>query len=250
MRRRVVRLLIFVAYSVGLLLLTLVALSVSVRIQNWVFRGRAERLLRDIQSMNITHTTFQQVSSIFLRWNGSGGFRAPCSEQRCDFGLAIVEPVVWRNNSKLIPILLPFYRFLGGHPAIARVGVNVRNGIVEAKYYSLSIEAPPIVSADGRSLTYYLEANISTAPKIDVKDQGIQAINRHPTYQIGSNACLGCVEIRVTFTPAADPADVRRLSQINFSCLTRQRPCRTKEDIMPIAASEGLQEIQPSHAPS
>jgi hypothetical protein len=250
MRKRVMRLLIFVAYGGGLLLLILVLLSVSVRIQEWVFRNRAEHLSIDIQSIDVTHTTFQQVSSILVRWDRSGGFVGPCSEQYCDFGIAISVPTIQRDNSKLIPILLPFYRLLGGHPAIARANVNVRNGFVHAKHYSLAIEAPPIVGADGRSLTYYVEGNISTEPQAGANNPVRLPTNRDPEYQIGSNACLGCVEIHVKFTPSADPADVRRLSQINFSCLTRQHPCRTKEDIMPVAASERSQEIRPSNAPS
>ena|SRR5579864_4859594 len=250
MRKRVVRLLIFVAYSGGVLLLILAVLSVSVRIQDWVFRNRAERLFSDIQSIDITHTTFQEASSIFVGWDRSGGFVGPCSEHYCDFRIGISEPIIWRDNSKLIPILLLFYRFLGGHPAIARANVNVGNGFVQAKHYSLAIEAPPIVGADGRSLTYYVEGNISTEPQAGANDPVQLPINGHLQYQIGSNACLGCVEIHVKFTPSADPADVRRLSHINFSCLTRQHPCRTKEDIMPVAASERSQEIRPSNAPS
>jgi hypothetical protein len=56
------------------------------------------------------------------------------------------------------------------------------------------------------------------------------------------------VGIHVKFTPAAVPADVRRLSQINFSCLTRQHPCRTREEIMPNATSGMSREMQPSRA--
>jgi hypothetical protein len=250
MGKWVVRLLIFVAYSGGLLLLILALLSVSVRFQDWVFRNRSERLFSDIQSIDITHTTFREVSTIFVRWDRSGGFVGPCSEHYCDFSIGISEPIIWRDNSKLIPIFLPFYRFLGGHPAIARANVNVRNGFVQAKHYSLAIEAPPIVGADGLSLNYYVEGNISTEPRASANDPVRLPISGHPEYQIGSNACLGCAEIHVTFTPSADPEDVRRLSHINFSCLTRQHPCRTKEDIMPIAALERPREIQPSHAPS
>jgi hypothetical protein len=250
MRKRVVRLLILAMYSGGLLLLILAVLSVSVRIQDWVFRHRAERLFDDIQSIDITHSTFQDVSSIFVRLDRSGGFVGLCSEQHCDFGIAISEPTIWRDNSKPIPILLRFYRLLGGHPAIARASINVRNGFVQAKHYSLAIEAPPVLGADGRSLTYYVEGNISTEPQANANDPVRLPMTSHPEYQIGSDACLGCVEIHVKFTSSADPADVRRLSHINFSCLTRQHSCRTKEDIMPIAASERSQELRPSNAPS
>lgn len=245
------RTLIVVTYGGGSLLLILILLSVSVRIQDWVFRRRVERLFSDIQSMDITHTTFQQVRSVAVQWDGSVGFVKPCTEQYRNFDAGISEPTSWHNNPmfvRFIRVFLPFYRFLGGHAAIVRASIHVRNGVVQAKYYSLAIEAPPVVDADGRSLTYYVEGGISTEPQAEASDPVLQAMNKHLAYQIGSNACLGCVEIHVIFTPSADPADVRRLSHINFSCLTRQHPCRTREDIMPFAASERPQKIQPSDA--
>jgi hypothetical protein len=248
MRERAARLLIVVTYGAGLLLLVLILLSASVRIEDWVFRHRAERLFNDIQSIDVTQSTFQQVGSIFVRWDSSGDFVQPCSEQRCDFETEIIEPAVWHNDSTFFLIFLSFYRFLGGHPAIARANVVVQNGYVQAKHYSLSIEAPPVVGADGRSLIYYVEGNISTEPQTEANNPALQSVNGRPGYEIGSNACLGCVEIHVKFTPAALPADVRRLSQINFSCLTRQHPCCTREEIMPNAASGMSREIQPSRA--
>jgi hypothetical protein len=249
MRKRVPPPLVFAAFSAGLALLILVLLSVSVRIQDLAFRHRAERLFGDIESIDVTHATFREVASIFVRWDRFGGFVEPCSEQHCDFGAAIAGPIVWRDDSKLVPILPRFYRLLGGHPAIARANVDVRNGLVQAKHYSLAIEAPPVLDADGRTLTYYLQGSISTERGADAKHPAQPPANGRLEYQIGSNACLGCLEIHVIFTLSADVADVRRLSYINFSCLTRQHPCRTKDDIMPFASSESSQEIQPSHSP-
>lgn len=251
MHQGFVRLRDFIAYGVGSLLLVLILLSVAVRIQDWIFRNRAERLFAEIQSIDSHQTTFQQVGSIFERWHGSVSYPVPCSKEYCDFGIDISEPITWRNNSKLVPMLLDFYRALGGHPAIIRATIKVRNGLVWTKGYSLAIEAPPVVGAGGRSYTYYLEGNILTEPQtVDTSSSVGPGMGRFPDYQIGSNACLGCLEIHVSFSPSANSVDVKRLSQINFSCLTRQRPCRTRADIMPTAASESSVEKHPSGAPS
>jgi hypothetical protein len=159
-----------------------------------------------------------------------GQKNGPTAEEEC------VVIATWHDNSS--PLFVGFYRMLGGHPAVVRTEIKVRGGLVRAKRYSLAIEAPPFVGADGRSLTYYVEGNISTGPQADTYSPSQSAAIRQPEYQIGSNACLGCLEIHVSFTPSADPADVQRLSYINFACLTRQHACRTKQDIMPVAASE------------
>jgi hypothetical protein len=50
--------------------------------------------------------------------------------------------------------------------------------------------------------------------------------------------CTFCQEAHVIFTPYADPGDVRRLMDINFSCLTSWHPCETKADILPTAWNE------------
>jgi hypothetical protein len=44
------------------------------------------------------------------------------------------------------------------------------------------------------------------------------------------------------FTPYADPADVRRLMQFNFACLTSWRSCRTGAELMPAAWAQYLED--------
>ncbi len=249
MGKRLLRPFLLIAYAGGIVLLFLILFFVSIRIQDLVFRHHAERLFEDVQSIEIAQTSFQKARLILNRWSNSGVFVEPCTEQQCEFDITISKPITWRDNSISIPKMLPLYRLLGGHPAIVRADIHVRNGFVRARDYSLAIEAPPIVGIDGRSLSYYVEGKISTEPEVDTNGPARQATDRHLGYQIGSNACLGCLEIHVKFAPTAGSADVRRLSQINFSCLTRQHPCRTKEDLMPNAVSENLLEIRPSDAP-
>jgi hypothetical protein len=62
---------------------------------------------------------------------------------------------------------------------------------------------------------------------------------RHPEYQIvGSNICTGCRLGEVNFTPFADPQDILRLTDLNFTCLTRWRHCTKQADILPTAWKE------------
>ena len=156
MRKGFVRLREFVAYGSGSLLLILVLLSIAVRVQDWIFRDRAESLFSVVQSIDPLHTTFQQMGSIFVRWHSSVSYELPCSKQYCEFDIDIVEPTKW-HTSRLFLRMLDLYRLLGGHPAIARAHIAVKDGVVSSKRYDLVIEAPPVVGADGRSLTYYVE---------------------------------------------------------------------------------------------
>jgi hypothetical protein len=65
----------------------------------------------------------------------------------------------------------------------------------------------------------------------------------HPEYYVSTgrptSSTLGAL---AEFTPYADPADVKRLMDIDFSCLTRWRPCQTGADIAPTAWNEATAE--------
>jgi hypothetical protein len=58
----------------------------------------------------------------------------------------------------------------------------------------------------------------------------------HSNYVIGRpSGCKICVEGWTKFTPYAEPSDVRRLMNMDLSCLTRWHPCVSQSDILPTA---------------
>jgi hypothetical protein len=85
---------------------------------------------------------------------------------------------------------------------------------------------------DGTRVEYTLMGSVGT-------DSLTWISPRHPEYQIGGpTACTSCKMGWVKFTPFADPRDISRLSDINFSCITRWRPCTEQADILPTAWKE------------
>jgi len=115
-------------------------------------------------------------------------------------------------------------------------GVKIENGLVSDHGYSVHLH---IFSREARPFNTYgfeLIGDIGTSET--PRRRGIDPY--HPTYAISwPSGCYGCTEISVSFTPAASPSDVHRLSQVNFSCLTRWlEPCRERADIMPAAWAE------------
>ena len=56
----------------------------------------------------------------------------------------------------------------------------------------------------------------------------------HPTYLIIKPAgCEICLGINAQYHPTADRKVVERLLNINFSCITRWKPCTEEKDIVP-----------------
>ncbi|MGA8272558.1 MAG: hypothetical protein WB919_13445 [Candidatus Sulfotelmatobacter sp.] len=86
--------------------------------------------------------------------------------------------------------------------------------------------------AGDKQVQYDLGAEIGTEP-FSVNQP------RHPEYQIGGpTGCTGCRVGWVKFTPFADPQDIRRLTDLNFACITRWRQCTEQADILPDAWRE------------
>jgi len=70
-------------------------------------------------------------------------------------------------------------------------------------------------------------------------DIGGAQLALHPDYAIGQpGGCEGCVMGWTKFTAYADPADVRRLTQLDLSRLTRWHSCLNQSDMIAAASSQ------------
>jgi hypothetical protein len=84
-----------------------------------------------------------------------------------------------------------------------------------------------------------------TVPEFDLSDTSHldPPLTFHPNYLIRRQP--GYCDIQqgnVEFTHLADPNDIRRLMALDFSCLTRMRPCTSLSDIMPAAWKQYMAE--------
>ncbi|HEY2460953.1 MAG TPA: hypothetical protein VGI16_09100 [Candidatus Acidoferrum sp.] len=150
--------------------------------------------------------------------------------------------------------MLDAYLRTGGHPARIIANIDMRDGTVWSKGFSLRIETygHPIYWSGNCQLEFGLFADARTVPEFpcDPCDLFYPQLAIHPTYRIGRpGGCTICVKGWTEFTPYADPADVKRLMQLNLSCLTQWRPCTTQAEIMPAAWSQYLAELPPSLHP-
>jgi len=209
---------------------------VAVRIQQYAFRLRAERLENDIKGLQYGSTTLAQAQPIFRRWRASYN-DGVCEAAKCsavitigDFAYAHSD--FFSNHQRVFRT----YGILGGRPAIVRAGASIQDGVVRSKSYALYVEVLPseAMAVGFTPLSYSLIGATRTVEKLPERSP---VDSRHPSYLIGSpDGCEVCIMIYAEFTAAASHSDVERLSQVDFSCLTRWlRPCRLKRDIMPAA---------------
>lgn len=233
------------------------------QIEQRLYRRRAERLLAEVQSLELRKTLWPEALAKFQHWGAKRQFDDPCNEHSCSFQITLNDFVLghimgsnlfirlddyirWRLKSSFGEGEGPFYRFelilmhlymqVGGHPARVVATVGMRDGVVWSEGYNVAIATyahlkPGDDWADWQG-DYTLFASASSRLRIENRGVGIV----HTDYAIGRpGGCEICVAGYAFFTPYADPSDIHRLLQFDLSCLTRWHPCLTQIDIMPVA---------------
>ena len=236
---RLCRALGYLTVSVVILALLLVT---TIQAAEHVFRRRAEKLLSDLESLRVRHSTFADATNLFGRWIGSGSHSVPCDRDRCDLWInlndfpevpgPLVSWPVWESRT---------YRLVGARLAGARAKIEVREGLVVSTDFRLDVDVPPFKGGDGRVVWYFLEGRAFTILR---PDPGLLLYgDAHPDYFVHWPHCDTCVPVWVGYTPYATHDELLRVAGFNFSCVTRWQPCRARSDIMPgamaLAASDG-----------
>lgn len=257
---------------VGFCVLVVLALLAS-QIEQHIFRSRADRLLSDIQSIELRKTTWQEAQARVQKWSAQSRFSNPCDAHKCSIEIELDEFVMrhfFQNNpferldnylrwrfklsseaaplTNIVDSFLRLYMRAGGRPSAIRAHVGMRDAIIWSKGFTVDIATHSRISAaDPNSYSFTLEAELESTPRISdemfilpwVQTQ----LRVHPEYEIGRpGGCEGCVIGWVKFTPFAPAQDIQRLMVLNLSCLTRLEPCVSQAEIMPNAWAQYLAE--------
>ena len=262
--------LLFAAIGIGVLIFLVLLAS---QVEQRLFRSRAELLLSQVQSLELRKAPWPDALRQLKRWERESKFNDRCTRAECSIEITLVEPVsgfLFRNLTfvhlddylrwrlrlcydegpfvRMKQAMLQGYMLLGGRPATITASAGMRGGVVWSKGFSVVIETYwhniPDFNPD-RWFEYSLIASTGSVPHLDLSGQNWvdPQITLHPNYIISRpGGCEICIMGYVHFTPYADPADIRRLMQLNLSCLTRIRPCLDQGDIMPAAWKQYLEE--------
>jgi hypothetical protein len=247
---------------------------VASQIEQQIFRRRAERLLFEVQSIDLRKTPWSAARTQFQHWGANRKFDDACNEHSCFLTITLEEFVYRYMSSRNIFIKLddyfrwrlklsysvgPFQRALqalfrgymrvGGRPSDVVADIGMRDGIVWSKGITLHIETysknGPWTSSDGGNVEYTLIATARSVPRFNFFQarQNDPQLALHPDYAIGRpGGCEICVLGWAKFTPYAASEDVNRLMRFDLSCLTRWHPCLTQTDIMPAAWAQYIAE--------
>ena len=245
------RILRVLSWIIGSLCLAVLALSLAIHADQYLLRRRAERLQSDIRSLDLRKSTYADARKVIDRWWDDAREQGPCRADWCD-----VEITLNRNAWRLWSYpswLITGYLWLGGHSAMIIAAVRVRNGIVVGK--DIKGYVTGVCGRDGDVLfCRMMIGQARTETRLGEARAGMRRIVdvRHPEYTFFSpSGCEGCIDAEVIFSPYANSSDVRRLTGINFACITRWAPCENEGDILPTAWREAKSEgAPPAHIAS
>jgi hypothetical protein len=214
-------------------------LAVAIRADQYLLRRNAERLLADLKSLEMRRSTYRDARQVMDRWSEEMHLEGPCQPYKCDARISLDDFFIghqklFANHQSLAYGLRYLYRLLGGRPATIHGDIRVRKNVVWGKGIRAVVVSHFRRTVDEDSYDYTLVGEAGSGSPMTIS-------SLHPEYGVDSWAGC-CIDAQVIFTPYTDPADVNRLMDIDFSCLTRRTPCKTQAEILPTAWNESVAE--------
>lgn len=208
-----------------------------IRVDQYLLRWKAEHLLTDLKSLEMRKSTYRDAGKVIDRWKGSIRQERSCQPSRCDVEIGITDfPYHHLEFFTRHQKLLQAWRLLGGRPSQIDGCIRVRRDVVWGK----GIRAIVLAYSAGYKQDVNLIGRMGSGSPGSISPL-------HPEYDVGvGHHTTGSLTVGAyaDFTPYADPADVNRLMDIDFSCLTRWHSCQTGADIAPVAWHEAAEEAE------
>jgi hypothetical protein len=238
----------YLRYAAIIVVASLAALSLFVRIEQYRFRFRAERLHAEILALQLHPGNFADVQRLQREWGAHAHFDGPCTQHHCIYEITIEDVVdewfrnpadAYPNFQAATPWLRKTYAFFGGHPAFALANVRVRDDRMWGADFSLGLWAYPGKGRNEGQEYDVLASTLSGSRLSDRNKPYWNAVRRGYRMESSLN-CLGCEFVEVFLTAQTDPRDIRRFNQFNFSCITAIRTCKDPVDVVPDAWNQSL----------
>lgn len=228
------------------LLLVFVAMAF-IQSEQWLLRRRAQCLLNDIRQIQMGKSSWADAQRLMTKWGAWGGYYGSCTAERCDYHIAMQDwfrgmPATTFEGEEQRTVLdyrhccgwlKPAYRLLGGRFAVVQGWIQVRNGVIWTKDYSVRIADSYEDYLPWKNTGGYLDPIIAYAGgsthlvRIDFSPD-------HPEYSIDLGPCTVCTLVEISFTPRTDKETLKKLLDVDLSCLTRWIGCK-QDEIMPEA---------------
>lgn len=228
--------------------LVFVALPLTaVQAHQYLLRMRAQRLMADIHQIRLYESTWNDAQRLMTRWGAWGKYDGTCSAKDCRYQIVMTDlgslSGEWAErlaNHHVFQI----YGLLGGRNTRIIASFTVHDGSIWRESFGIAVGTEKVgrwYGQDDYPLTLMIDTKSRQRLRRSDEDWWIMGdedqLAGHPYYKEGRpGGCkINCEEAVVTYSTHTPPAEIERLSALNFSCLTRFNPCSDLEQLLPAA---------------
>lgn len=206
----------------------------------WMFRYRAQRILRDVRTLQSHPPDSPDFISVLNRWNH---WNVHCSAQDClvSEDLFLPSPDSYQPDDP--GVWGKLFRSYGGRHAIVRASIEMHEGRIWRLFYVIAIAVP--TARDPYGEAYDNSASAGVIIGGFSPPDAWRGLTLHPHFVIEKAQPPRTpydANLMGRFDSRADPADFGRLSSVNLSCITGWTRCRKPEELMPEAAAQYARE--------
>ena len=213
--------------------------------RQWLFRTRAEVLLSDIKSIELSHSSWSDAQKLMTRWGKWGSWSGNCNLEDCSYYILIshfpqVYPdFVFEEGPHIGARVL---QFVGLRSAVVTARFHVSHGLVTSKGFGMSVALPVDMWITPGGDFWLRDKNGSLYwPTLDVAFQENPKPESTPD-QFAEHPNRGFIQRRIlleaSFSPEESPEEQAALTDFHFDCITRWRPCTNRREILPRAEEE------------
>jgi hypothetical protein len=251
-----------VAYLAGGVVVSLVLVTfLAVQIQQRTLRWRAERLLVEMHQIRLHQSTWADTQRLMYRWGAWGHYDGICTAESCKYRISMTDlsgfdPDTPRHvwvNWLLLHDRFNLYYWFGGRGAKFVASFTVQDGTIWRETSGIAVVAATrrVRTADYFDKTLIVDTKSRQRLRQTNYDWWIMGVDddlaQHPYYKAGRpGGCkINCEEAVVTYSTHTPPAEIERLTSLDFSCLTRFKACTELEQLLPAAKEWHLyQEVE------
>src|SRR5216683_7798281 len=236
----------------GILSLPLLAFLL-VQVHQHILRWRAERLMADIQQIQLYQSTWTDAQKLMHRWGAWGYYEGGCSPLSCKYVITIDSSFGYYDPHTNPPTrfiwLIKHDRYnllerFGWRDAAFMVSFTVHNGFIWRKSSTILIGVPAKKTGEERGSEQVLSLSVMSRQQLHQlsEEYGVFIgsdiqLSQHPYYKVsGPSSCkLNCQIINVVYSTRTPYEEVKLLTTFDFSCVTKFTPCTEFQQFYPLA---------------
>lgn len=200
----------------------------------WLLRWRGERLLADIQALEVSKSSWTDAEALVKKW----GFRHlgdSCTPEKCQYGIQVGHGLTrwfWGYPDVGVMNWMPRIadnvglRFSG-----ISAGFTVEKGVVTSKSFWEMVRLPvrDWLLPGGGYMQELMVMSVETADSSRYPDYDNRRSRMHP-HSSARETKFGLV---VGYSPDEDISERAKLMDFRLDCITRFIPCKNEGEILP-----------------